>query len=317
MVVKLTKPPVVRRLNYINDYMEGVKKGLDKEELEERLVETKKRLETEKALAVGRGNPFSKNISKTSYLTYDCKRITFAMQFIEYEPIILTELGEKYLQASDPERKNIICEAYSKAYPHFGELVRTLQKHGTMVLPMRNKPEFRPEIQKYGLDMHQVAFDTVRDLATDVGLINWYTKGSAEKRRQFVYLVCCQVDSLLEAKYTVYYRAQHLYLKPNKVSNKMFRDSLWDNYLECVNGIPGAPVFYSELRMYVCYDLKISDSEFNKQILGLFDDDEKLNVIWSQGTLPRKRDSASMLKSLPPKNEDGNYIIYLKIVRKR
>ncbi len=317
MVVKLTKPPVVRRLDYINDYMEGVKKGLDKEELEERLVDTKKRLETEKALAVGRGNPFRKNINKTSNLTYDCKRITVAMQLIEDEPIMLTELGEKYLQSSDLERKTIICEAYSKAYPHFGELLKTLQKHGTMVLPMRNIPAFRPEIQKYGLDMHQVAFDTVRDLATDVGLVNWYTKGSAEERRQFVYLVCSQVDTFSEAHYTLYFRTEQVYLKSNKVSINNFRDTLWDNYLERVNGILGAPVFYSELRMYVCYDLKISDSEFNKQILGLFEDDEKLNVIWSQGTLPRKRDSASMLKNLPPKNDDGNYIIYLKIVRKR
>ena len=317
MLVKLTKPPVIRRLDYINNYLEGVKQGLDKEELEECLAETKKRLETEKALAVGRGNPFRKNINKTSNLTYDCKRITVAMHLIEDEAIILTELGEKYLQSSDPERKAIICEAYSKAYPHFGELLKTLQKHGTMVLPMRNIPAFRPEIQKYGLDMHQVAFDTVRDLATSVGLVNWYTKGSADERRQFVYLVCGQVDTFSEAHYTLYYMTQQVYLESNRVSIKQFRDSLWDNYLECVNGIPGAPVFYSELRMYVCYDLKISDSEFNKQILGLFEDDETLNVIWSQGTLPRKRDSASMLKSLPPKNEDGNYIIYLKIVRKR
>lgn len=317
MVVKLKKPPVIRRLDYINDYLEGVKQGLDKEELEERLAETKKRLETEKALAVGRGNPFRKDIKKTSNLTYDCKRITASMQLIEDEPTTLTELGKKYLQSSDPERKAIICEAYSKAYPHFGELIKALQKHGTMVLPMRNKPEFRPEIQKYGLDMHQVAFDTVRDLATDVGLVNWYTKGSAEERRQFVYLVCGEVDTFSEAHYTVYYRTQQVYLKPNKVSIKKFRDNLWDNYLELVNGISGAPVFYSGLRVHVCYDLKISDSEFNNQTLDLIEDDEKLNVIWSQGILPRKQDSASMLKSLPPKNEDGNYIIYLKIVRRR
>ena len=44
--------------------------------------------------------------------------------------------------------------------------------------------------------------------------------------------------------------------------------------------------------------------------------DEFLHVIWSEGVLPYQQDSASMLKSLPPKNEWGRYVVYLKIVRR-
>lgn len=313
MSVKLLKPPVVRRIEYINDYLIGVKQGLDEEELRVQLAETKKRLEREKSLAVGRGNPFRKGISRTSNLTYDCKRVTESMRFLENDR--LTPLGERYLEASDEERKRIICEAHSAAYPHFGVFISTLQRYGTLVLPLRNVPPFRPEAEKFNLDVHQVAFDTVRDLATDVGLVNWYTEGKADNRRQHVYLVC-SLD-YTDSQYTVYHYNQHLHLKANTVSLDEFRESLWETYIDIVNGISGFPVFYSVIRDSVCYELKISDHLFNKYTENLIEDDDKYNVIWSQGILPRKQDSASMLKSLPPKNVDGNYIIYLKIVRHR
>ncbi len=74
-MVKLVKPPVVRRIEYINDYLLGVEQGFDQEELQAQLAETKKRLEREKSLAVGRGNPFKKGITRTTSLTYDCKRV--------------------------------------------------------------------------------------------------------------------------------------------------------------------------------------------------------------------------------------------------
>ena len=313
MAVKLIKPPVVRRLEYINDYLIGVKQGLDEDELMVQLAETKKRLEREKSLAVGRGNPYRKGIARTSSLTYDCRRVTESMRLLENDR--LTSRGEEYLKSSDEDRRQIICEAYSSVYPHFGVLVSTLQQYGTLVLSMRNIPPFRPMAEKYGLDVHQVAFDTVRDLATDVGLVNWYTMDKAENRRQHVYLVCSQGSS--DSEYIVYHEGRQLQLKPNTVSLDEFRESLWENYIDLVNGVSGFPVFYSEIRDHVCYDLKISDILFNKYTETLMEDDDKYNVIWSQGILPRKQDSASMLKSLPPKNVDGNYIIYLKIVRHR
>jgi hypothetical protein len=313
-MINLVKPPVVRRIEYINDYLVGVKKGFDTDELQDQLAETKKRLEREKSLAVGRGNPFRKGITRTSSLTYDCKRVTESMHFIEDDQ--LSPKGIQYLEADEVERKRILCEAYSVAYPHFGVLFSTLQQHKTLVLPLRNTPPFRPEAKNYGLDTHQVAFDIVRDLATDVGLVNWYTEGKAENRRQHVYSVCNQIDSS-DSTYTVYHKERSLYLNENSVSLNDFRESLWENYIELVNGIAGFPVFYSQIRDRICYELNISDNMFNKKTESLIEDDDKYNVIWSQGILPKKQDSASMLKSLPPKNIDGNYIIFLKIVRHR
>ena len=309
---KLVKPPVVRRINYINDYLIGVKNGLDDEDLMTQLAETKKRLEREKSIAVGRGNPYRKGITRTKNLTYDCKRLTESMKLVENNT--LTRLGEQYLNSDPDKRRQILCEAYSSVYPHLGVLVTVLQKHESLVLPLRNTPPFRPEVKKYELNTHQVAFDTMRDFATEIGLVNWYTQGKAENRRQYIYLVCKETDSE-DPHYKIHHKKTILYFEPNTVNINKFRETLWDNYLELVNWVPGFPVFFSEIRNHVCSELKLSDQAFNKYTETLIDDDDKYNVIWSQGILPRKQDSASMLKSLPPKNIDGNYVIYLKIVR--
>ena len=312
MAVKLTKPPVVRRIEYINSYLRGLKKGYDQEELRKTLAETKKQLETKKALAVGRGNPFRKDLKKTKHLTYECNRITKAMKLITKDPPTITPLGEKYLDLDTEKQKPIICEQHSKAYPHLGVLVTILENHGTLTLPMRNKPPFRPEAKKYGIDTHQVAFDTFKDLATDIGLVNWYTTGEADERRQHVYLTCHREND--DPRYIVFHDREVIPLSVNSASHDKFRATFWDNYIDLVNGIPGAPVYISDLRELVCSELALTDDVFNNQTLTLMEYDDKFSITGSQGILPQSHASAGMLKSLPPLNVDGNYIIYVRIV---
>ena len=59
-----------------------------------------------------------------------------------------------------------------------------------MVLPLQNKPEFKPEVEKYGLSMGQMCFDTIRDIGTALGIMNWYVSGVGLEKRQHVYLTC-------------------------------------------------------------------------------------------------------------------------------
>jgi len=66
----------------------------------------------------------------------------------------------------------------------------------------------------------------------------------------------------------------------------------------------------------VCANLRIRDDQFDAEVLQMVDWDDVFQVVWSEGVLPYQRDSAGMLKSLPPKTESGNYIVYLKIVRR-
>ena len=118
-------------------------------------------------------------------------------------------------------------------------------------------------------------------------------------------------------RYKVRHQDAEILLVPNEIPLSKFRDTLYEKYMLLVNGVPGFPVFYSEIREVVCMDLKISDLLFDQYTEILIEDDDVYNVIWSQGILPKQQDSASMLKSLPPKNIDGNYVIFLKIVRYR
>ena len=103
---------------------------------------------------------------------------------------------------------------------------------------------------------------------------------------------------------------------PFEVERNKFRDCLWETYLSLADRIPGSPLFYSSVREKVCGLLKIRDDQFDNEIMRMVEWDEMLRVIWSEGVLQYQKDSASMLKSLPPKNEWGRYVVYLKMVRR-
>ena len=65
----------------------------------------------------------------------------------------------------------------------------------------------------------------------------------------------------------------------------------------------------------MCYLLQITDDQFDCEVSEMMKLDEALSVHGSEGYLPYRRDSAGMMKSLPPKNVWGDYIVYLRIER--
>ena len=114
------------------------------------------------------------------------------------------------------------------------------------------------------------------------------------------------------------YESKGYLVSPRKCNNQELRDSTWSAYLEFTNYIPFRPVFYSELRASVCYNMRISDQQFDDFIRHfLIEEDANYVAISSAGSLPYDRDSASLLKSLPPKSDDGKYLIYLKMKRRK
>jgi len=319
--VKLLNIPVVRRIEYLDDYLKSIEQGCYQDEIEEVLAERKRYFEREKILAVGRGNPYRKGIERTKRLAGHCRKLSKELGFtLEVDgEIILTEKGVQYLDLDCNDRRFFLCESFSRVYPHLGTLINSLNNNHekTITAPMLNKPPFRPEIARYGMDIGQVAFDTLRDIATGIGVVNWYYTGIGVNRRQHIYLTCSLSKKMPEDEcYKVFWKLGYLYLIDNNVDIDAFKDVLWNIYLDLNDGIPGSPVFYSTLRERVCYHLRIRDIKFNSVIMELADWDDDLRIVPSEGVLPRLRDSASMLKSLPPKTDYGNYIVFLKIMRR-
>jgi len=311
---------VVRRLEYIETYLESIEKGFSHEEIESELTERKRGFEREKIMAVGRGNPYRKGIERTARLAKQCQTLSKKLCFTVNvsSELVLTERGESYLRFTKLQRKQLLCEYFTKTYPHLGVLVSVLnrQPYKTVTLPLQNKPPFRPLALSCGLDIGQVGFDTLRDLATGIGVVNWYYSGEKLDRRQHVYLIC-HVSDQKEGDYRVFHREKWVNMVSNKVELPEFKKTLWYYYMELTDGVPGAPVFYSALRELVCDKHRVSDSLFDLLVSDLVEYDEDYLVVWSEGVLPYRQDSASMLKSLPPKTDYGNYIVYLKIQRRR
>jgi len=291
------------------------------EKIEEILSDRKREFEKQKILAVGRGSPFRRDIVKTSSLVEHCFKFAKALRFIEKgdNEIVLTEKGRRLLNVSDEERKILLAEAFSEVYPHLTTLVLTLSKLEAeeAVLPLMNKPKFRPEAEKIGLNIGQMAFDVIRDIATVLGIVNWYYDGEGLERRQHVYLTCTPTTEVPRRRsIRLRWNDDWLYIVEKLVDRASFRDALWRAYLALADGIPGSPIFYSAVREKVCAALRIRDDQFDAEVLRMVDWDDVFQVVWSEGVLPYQRDSAGMLKSLPPKTESGNYIVYLKIVRR-
>lgn len=317
----LKRAPVVRKLEYLLDYLLAVRTQSSSEEIEQRLSDRKKEFEREKNLAVGRGNPFRKNIEKTSRLAEECFKLAKTLGYIQRVngEVYISEKGEYFLRVSNREQKVLFAKDYSRVYPHLAALVLTLAKlqSGEAVLPMMNKPLFRPEAEKIGLVCGQVTFDLTRDLTTILGMTNWYYEGVGVERRQHVYLTCTlssDISSFREIR--LHLGSGWLYVIPRQIERPLFREALWNEYLGLADGVPGSPIFYSSARERVCADLRIRDDQFDAEVFKMVEWDDEFIVVWSQGVLPYQRDSSGMLKSLPPKNESGNYIVYLKMVRR-
>jgi len=314
----LLRVPLIRRIEYLSDYLQALDGRCRREEIEEILSERKRSFEKEKILAVGRGNPFRRNIERTSNLTKECLKLAQTLEFVYRigDEVKISEKGREFLDSTE-SRKILFAEAYSKAYPHLATLALALSEldDKEAILPLHNKPEFRPEAEKIGLSIGQVAFDVIRDISTSLGIVNWYCTGKGIERRQHVYLASTPItEPPVHWKVRLHLNGGWLFIVPSVVERGSFRDALWSAYLEVANGIPGSPVFYTAVREKVCTTLRICDEQFDGEVLRMVESDDVFSVIWSEGVLPYQRDSASMLKSLPPKNEDGKYIVYLKMV---
>jgi len=319
--ISLKAIPIVRRPEYLDAFLDGVRQGWERKELMATLGERKKAFEIEKDLALGRGNPHRKDISEAHSLLKHCVKLARDMKFVDKTGprSRLLEAGRAYLDADEDIRRRTFAEAFSRAYPHLAAIVTALLRLSgeEAILPLMDLPEFKQEAEKYGFSVGKMYFDVVRDIGTRLGLMNWYVRGVGLERRQHVYLAC---RILAEDPGSFFLRIRSgdswLFAVPFELERSVFRKALWEAYLDLVDGIPGSPIFYSSVREKVCAMLRLRDDQFDSEVMRMVDWDEMLHVIWSEGVLQYQKDSASMLKSLPPKNEWGRYVVYLKIVRR-
>lgn len=107
-----------------------------------------------------------------------------------------------------------------------------------------------------------------------------------------------------------------VFVKDHDVIPEHFERSVWREYLALADMISMAPVLYPTLRNQVCASLRISDQTFDRHLVSLIKQPQRLNVHPSDGTLSYAANLAHIGKFLPPQTSEGNFIVYLKMERR-
>ena len=324
--------PRVRRLEYLLDFLRVVERGYNREIVEQGLAERKKAFELEKYRALGRGRPFMKSLIKTKDLSRDCLSLSVRVGFVEgKDKPTLTDAGISFLTLDIAGQRRVFAQSLLDAYLHFPHILVTLSRapRSEVIVPMKkNNRAFVEEARRFGLRVNQTDFDVLRDLGSQLELTNWHPAKTDKGRYEKVYLTCTllsreQVESLkasadkFNEPLKFRYNTEEHWAQPISVEYEIFKKTLWRKYLETTRYVPRRPVFYSALREKICYQLRISDQIFDTYTKEIMKFDDDYILVGAGGTLPFQRDSASLIKSLPPKTERGEYIVYLKMDTKQ
>jgi hypothetical protein len=263
-----------------------------------------------------------KRLKEAKHLLNECIKLGTQIDYLKVnEERILTSNGQSFLSLQAQQRRSHFAKHFLSTYPSAPQLIFALQARpkGEIDLPdvRRSKQAnyFSGITHRLGINAGIVSFYIVRNILEQLGLVNWFPFRIEERPYWRIYLTSIVSETQSDEDITSFtYLNKTFFVKMESIDDNNFSEILWKKYMETTNYVPLRPVFYSNLRTKVCYELKISDFEFDKSIKGIMNlKDTSLRVVWSSGTLPYDRDSANLLKNLPPKSEEGQYFIYLKI----
>lgn len=313
--------PVVRRLEYLMDFLAGLKEESGQTESEKKLAERKLRFEVEKYKALGRGRPFMKKLKVARDLFTNCFTMSQQMGLARNRGRpMLTELGHQFLSLKGDDQVERFAQLFINTYSLASGFLLALSvaPRQEVKLPdthIDNGKKFREAAKRHRLDINAVNFLVVRDILSQVSLINWHPFIAEQERWWDIYLTCILNEaSGFEGQGLLLRRGfDEYYIVHREVALDAFVEVVFTEYMNKTRDIQYKPVFYSDLRSSVCYRLRISDSIFDRQVKKLLDGHPGFTLIWSSGTMPYEKDSASLLKSLPPKTPNEQYIIYLKM----
>jgi len=327
--MKHARIPRVRRVEYLLDFLKVVEQGYNRKLVEQKLGERKKIFEIEKNRALGRGRPFMDKLMRTQSLREDCRILSTRLGFARSKDKLrlgITENGKVFLNQNSAERRKLLAQGLLKTFTAFSHILLTIA-HAPKVevdLPMKKDNRFfSQKAADYGFEVGQTDFEVICDLASQLEITNWFPYNTDFGRYKRVYLVSAiyeNAENVSENEKSVLnfnLDGRDYSIGATHVRKNRFKKTLWAEYLKATKYIPKRPVFYSQLRADVCYKLRISDRVFDEYVEEMMISDETYRLVGSGGSLPYRRDMASLLKSLPLKTRKGEYIVYLKMDTKQ
>ena len=324
----MARVPRVSRFEYVVDYLTAVNERLSSEAIEERLAKRKTAFESEKYAALGRGGPFGAKqklrLMNAREILKECKKLCSSLVLTDESSSSVTKFGLELITSTSGDRLSKFMGMMFSTYPILGRLLMALKGAEANELEFINGRHtgeyrrFRAMAEGYGLDLDMVTFLSIRDILWQAGYLNWFAEKRASELWYRVYLTALihPIQGTNECIVSFKEGGTAYCVGPNQVDSVIFDRAIWEEYLRRTNDVPLRPVFYAELRTATCMRLRIGDGIFDEHVRRLLEPTSPFNVVWSSGTLPFSKERVSMLKNVPPKSADGQYMVYLKIGRR-
>jgi hypothetical protein len=183
----------------------------DSESVLKSMIEQRTKFQQEKLRAVRRGRVFDKKEllekGKGRDLALNVQQLARELGLVaveDKERLGLLETGKRVLREgleSDSTRRFLIT-TFLQRYAAFRDVLLAVRNNnGAIVLPMaRGKEIFQSESSKFGIRCGQWDYEIVRDMTTQLELLNWKREMNRAERRHKVYLIC-EIVTLSDMKH--------------------------------------------------------------------------------------------------------------------
>lgn len=185
----------VPRVDYLIAFLESVRDGYNREDARRRIQRIQERFEAEKARVLGKQKP--RRVGGASIVP-ECEKMALQLRFATRSEgrWQLTSAGQQFLQIFPGEEARImLITRLWQVYRRFGQIILAIlnQPDGEVVLPVRSAAGSFKEIvqQRYGIDCDVLTFNMVREIGTQLELLNWYLVEEGGKQLQRVYAIVC------------------------------------------------------------------------------------------------------------------------------
>jgi len=192
--------PRVRDLEYLLAFLRCVNLGIDDpDSVRTVMIEERTKFQQEKMRALKRGRTFDKaellKRGKGKDLANSSQQLALQLELVKEErggSLSLLEGGRRLLEEGLEGRRDQLVVNLLLKYVAFADVLLAIRNsNGAVVLSMeRGKNIFRKDASKCGITSSQWDYEMVRDLATQLGLLNWKREFQGDERKHKVYLIC-------------------------------------------------------------------------------------------------------------------------------
>jgi hypothetical protein len=173
----------VQRLEYLKAFLNSYSDSeFDEKRAQKAIQQQIHYFEVEKAKALGRQRPQTRKGTST---LQECLKLAGHLQLVDRFKR-MTPDATRVLDSG--QSRSFLLERMWQTYPRFRQVVLAVRDAEQLDLPFYAWGDtFRQEAGPlYGFEFDRLTFEAIRDLATQLGLINWYP---TEEKRQIVYSV--------------------------------------------------------------------------------------------------------------------------------